>query len=451
MERIITEEIKEIRGLFGRVKRRDFSGNTGQAVKNSTYTLATLIVAKGGSLLFTIILARILMPELFGLYSLALSTIIIVAIFSSLGIGSAMIIFISKSLGKKKESEAKGYFNLLLKWKTFLIVGTATILVIFSKFIAENYYQKPIFLALLAGFFYILITQALGILDTLFQAMNLFRPLFYKELIFQVARIILVPLTIIIFLKNPSNILLFYIMIALTISYIFPLVYLFILRRGISFLSKKEKKVSSKQKKKLVKFILPLSAIVLSGFLFGYIDMILLGKFVAGEFIGYYSAALNIINSFLALLAFSSVALFPIFGRLSKERLERGFRKSRKMVIFLSIFSFIAVFSLASPIIRIIYGSTYSPAINLFRILSLLILSFPLNSLYQTYYVSQMKSAIISKLLIFSTILNIILTYTLITALAPQGGYYSTMGAASASVISRYVYLTLLIIYRKKT
>jgi O-antigen/teichoic acid export membrane protein len=451
MKKLIKKEAKEVRGILGRVKRRDFSGNEGQAIRNSSYQIATLATAKIGSLILMVYLAWKLGPELFGLYSLALSTIIMFTLFSDLGIGSAMITFISKSLGKNKESEAKGYFKLLLKWRIFSILGAAVILLIFSKFLAENYYQKPIFLALLAGFFYILITQTLQILDILFQSANLFKPLFYKEIIFQIIKTILVPLAVILLLKTPVNIFLFYIIIILTISYIFPLVYLFIYQKKITFLSKEEKKISLKQKKNLIKFILPLSAIVLSGFLFGYIDMIMLGKFVSGEFIGYYSAAFNIHGSILAILAFSSAALFPILGRLSKGRLERGFQKSRKIVLYISLVSFIVVFFLASPIIKILYGSTYFPAINLFRILSLLIISFPLNSLYQTYYISQMKSTIVSKLLIFSTILNIVLTYVLIVSLASRGGYYSTIGAATASVISHYIHLALLILLRKKS
>jgi stage V sporulation protein B len=451
MKKLIKKEVKEVRGILGRVKRRDFSGNTGQAIKNSTYNFATLIVAKGGSILFTIILARILMPELFGLYSLALSTILMFTIFSDLGIGSAIMTFIPRSLGKNKESEAKGYLKLLLKWRAFFTLGAAIILVIFSKFLAENYYQKPIFLALLAGFFYILITQALHVLDSIFQSANIFRPIFYKEVIFQIVRITLVPLTIIALLKNPLGLLIFYIIIALTISHIFPLLYLLISRKRISFLSKEEKKPSPEQKEKIVKFIIPLSAMVLSGLLFGYIDMIMLGKFVSGEFIGYYSAALNTLGTILALIASPTAALFPIFGRLSKKSLERGFRKSRKILLILSILSFITVFSLAPLIIKIIYGSAYSPAINIFRILSLLILSFPLNILYRTYYISQTKSKIVSILLISSTVLNIILTYILIVSLAPRGGYYSVMGAAIASVISRYVFLALLILCRKNS
>jgi len=450
MKKRIKEETKEIRGLFGRLKRRDFSGNTGQAVKNSTYQLGTLMVTKIGSLLFTIYLAWKLGPRLFGLYSLAFSTIIMIALFSDLGIGSAIMVFISKSLGKNKESEAKGYLKLLLKWKGIFILGSAMVLIIFSKIIAENYYQKPIFLALLAGFFYIILAQLLRVLDIVFNSTNLFRPSFYKEIIFQITRIILVPITIILLLKSPDEILLFAIILALSTSHIPALIYLIVSRKKIPFLSKKEKKISQEQKKKLKKFILPLSAMILSGLLFGYIDMIMLGKFVSAEFIGYYSAALSLLGPIIAILAFSSVSLFPIFGRLSKEKLKRGFKKSRKIVLGISVFSLIVAFLLAPLAIKIIYGTPYSPAINLFRILSLLILSFPLTSLYRTYYISQLKSKIVSILLIFSTALNIILTYILITTLAPLGGYYSTIGAASASVVSRYTYLALLIIMEKR-
>lgn len=447
---IIKKEAKEIKGILGKVKRRDFSGNTGQAVKNSSYYFSTILVAKAGSLLFTIMMARILIPELFGLYSLALSTIIMFTVFSDLGISSAMITFVSKSLGKKKEGEAKGYFKLLLRWRIFLVLGITSVLLIFSKVIAENYYQKPIFLALLAGTLYILITQTLSILDTLFQSANFFKPLLYKEIIFQITRIILIPLVILIMIDLSSEALLSVIIITLTLAYIFPVTYLLILGKKIHFLSNKEKKISQRQEKKLSKFVFPLSAMALSGFLFGYIDMIMLGKFVSGEFIGYYSAALGIMGSILAVLAFSSAALFPILGRLPKERLERGFRKSRRIVTFISLSSFMIVLLLAPSIIKAVYPDAYLPAINIFRILSLLILSFPLSNLYQTYYLSQAKSKIVSVLLISSTILNIVLTYTLITILAPWGGYYSVIGAALASVISRYTYLISLVLWRRK-
>ncbi|MCG2686816.1 oligosaccharide flippase family protein, partial [Candidatus Parcubacteria bacterium] len=74
------------KNIFQRFKKRDFSGNTGQAMKNSSFQLAQNLIIKISSFLFTIVVARLLMPELMGLYTLALSTIIMFSILSDFGI-----------------------------------------------------------------------------------------------------------------------------------------------------------------------------------------------------------------------------------------------------------------------------------------------------------------------------------------------------------------------------
>ncbi len=81
-ERDIKEEENDIKDIWRRIRKRDFSGNKGLAVKNSVYNLSKTIFSKIGSLVFVVILARLLMPELFGLYNLALSTILIFAAIS---------------------------------------------------------------------------------------------------------------------------------------------------------------------------------------------------------------------------------------------------------------------------------------------------------------------------------------------------------------------------------
>ena len=113
MNNQIKKEAKEIRGVLGRIKRRDFKGNSGQAIKNSSYQLMTNLVKKIGSFLFTIIVAKMLLPEKYGLYALALSTIMMFIAFSDAGTSSAMTTFGSKMLGKNKDSKAKGYLKKL--------------------------------------------------------------------------------------------------------------------------------------------------------------------------------------------------------------------------------------------------------------------------------------------------------------------------------------------------
>ena len=101
LKRQIKSEGNDIKDIWQRIKKRDFSGNTGLAIKNSIYQFSTNAFAKIGSLIFTIILARLLMPELFGLYSLTLSTILIFGAISELGVTQTMVRFVSKEFGEK--------------------------------------------------------------------------------------------------------------------------------------------------------------------------------------------------------------------------------------------------------------------------------------------------------------------------------------------------------------
>ena len=154
MKNPIKEESKNIRGILGRIKRRDLKGNSGQAIKNSSYHLATTLVGKIGSLLFTIIIARLMLPEIYGLYGLALSTILFMGVFSDFGISAALMTFLSKTIDKRPK-KAKGYFNFLTKYKISLVILSSLILLASANWLANSYYQKPIFFAIMAGAIYL--------------------------------------------------------------------------------------------------------------------------------------------------------------------------------------------------------------------------------------------------------------------------------------------------------
>ena len=164
---------------------RKFNGYTKIAIKNSVYSSATTIIEKIGAMFFVIIMARILMPELFGFYSLALSTILLFISLSGLGVGETLVVFVSKALGKNKQSTAKSYVLYLAKIK---IVILSIILIIFgisSKLISQIY-DKPIFLALLAGLLYILIVGIVGFVQLFFISINNFKVIFPPNLWFSV-------------------------------------------------------------------------------------------------------------------------------------------------------------------------------------------------------------------------------------------------------------------------
>jgi len=174
----------------------------------------------------------------------------------------------------------------------------------------------------------------------------------------------------------------------------------------------------------------------------------MLGHFVDSEFIGYYSAAFALISSVIALLGFSAV-LLPIFSRLGGERLKRGLKKSIKMIIPVSLVAIFFIVLLAPFIIKIVYGIEYSNSTLLLRMLSLLVFSGPLTAIYTTYFISKGNTKIIAKLLVSTTIINIILNFVLISILVKQSHYLATIGAVVATIISRFIYFFGLVFWRK--
>jgi O-antigen/teichoic acid export membrane protein len=446
----IKSEEKDIKDIWRRIKKRDFSGNTGLAVKNSIYNLSTTLISKFGSLIFVVILARLLMPELFGYYSLALSTILIFAAISELGIGKAIVRFVSHSLGKNNKKKAKNYMIYFGKIKFFFTLLSVLLLLIFSKFIAENYYQKPIFLALLAGVFYISFIKIVSFLKSILNSFNNFRNVLFKETLFQIFRIILVPLIVVCAMKLSlsDELILFYIILALAISYLITGTYLLFVTKKKSYLKPKGSKGLSKEDKKDVnRFVLLTAVISLSGVFFGNIDKIILGRFVAGEFIGYYQAAFSLIGALTSLSAFGAV-LLPIFSRMKKKSRKKAMKKTIRLIFLISTGVFAATLIFSHLAILIIFGSEYLLATNILRLFSILILILPVTSIYLTYFMSENQPEVIAKSLGLSTILNIVLNYILITSLLQFGQLQAVYGAVIATIISKFFYLGMLVFNR---
>ncbi len=452
MENILKKEGKDLKEIFNRIKKRDFSGNTGLAIKNSTYQLAANIVSKIGSILFTIVLARLLLPELFGLYSLALATILLFATFTDLGINQTVVRFLSKSYSKKSPSKAIAYMIYLGKIKFIRILISSGALLLLARFISESYYQKPIFLALIAGSLYLLVTGIISFLQLLLQSLNDFKTLFYRELLFQGMRIVIAPLTIVFLIsKLEVSYKVFWIIFSLTLIWILVLgVFYLIIKKNLLFKKSKVYKISNKDKKEMSKFIREMFLMGLAGFLLGYIDMIVLGRFISSEFIGFYQIAMGFVGSSIPLITFSS-ALFPLFSKLSGKELFKTFSKSVKLTVLISTFATIFVLILSPQIIQILYGATYLPSINLLRILSFMIIISPLTSLYSSFLIARGNPRSIVLSLGLTTLLCLILSYVLVKSFLIQGELAAVYGVCIAIIVSNLFYLVSLIWINKNS
>ncbi|MFH0712196.1 MAG: oligosaccharide flippase family protein [archaeon] len=352
----------------------------------------------------------------------------------------------------KKKAKAKAYFNYISKIKIRLVIFASLIILILARWLANNYYQKPIFYALLAGAIYLPLSTLYNFLEVIFISKNNFKVGFIGELILQISKLIILPLLILLLISKTSNndIILFWMFIGLSATFILTgTYYLIYFLSHNPFKNIKKQKLTKKERKKLWKFITLLSTIAISGLFFGYIDIFMLGHYISSKFIGFYQAALNLVSSITAILSVSSSALFPIFSRMKGNQLERGFKKIKNTTFTISIIILIFTILTAKLLINVIYGNSYVESTIYFQYLTILIVTFPLISLYNAYYISQKRTKIISILLISSTILNVVLNYIFINIGLMYSMSYAVIGVCIATIISRLGYLGGLILFRK--
>ena len=160
------------------------------AIKSSGYSLASVFIFKLGGLIFTILIARLLLPELFGIYALVLSLVIIFATFTDLGVNETFLRYLSEALGKKDNAKARSYFKYLFKLKTVLVILVILVLLFLSKFLSYDIYNKPLlFYPLIFSCLFILVESFKNFIAVIFVATKNLKPTPFLELLHQISRI----------------------------------------------------------------------------------------------------------------------------------------------------------------------------------------------------------------------------------------------------------------------
>ena len=176
----------------------------------------------------------------------------------------------------------------------------------------------------------------------------------------------------------------------------------------------------------------------------------MLGHFVDANYIAFYQTAFNLIISAALIIGFAGTSMLPIFSRLKKKQLDNAFNKGKLITMIISFVILIFTLVFGKQIINIVYGPAYSASLIYLQLFSLLLISFPLEGLYQSYYTSQKKTKLISSSLVLATILNIILNFFFIRYGLTFGMSQAVLGACIATITSRYFYLLALMLGKRK-
>lgn len=444
--------------MFGKIKHalkilrnKEDKSLTRQAIENSIYSSTIGIVSKIGGLIFTILLARILMPELFGLYNLVLSIILTVFTFTDLGINTALSRYLSESLtkGKKGEVEARSRVRFLFNLKLFLTFGASLLLFLFASLISETIFKRPeMILPIYFGSIYIFLLSFQGFLGTFFYPLKKLKYNLCSEIIFQISKIILFIILIKLYL-NMSTV--FWVLIISTaLSILFYLSILLAKQRRLFF-----GKIIPVETKRISIFLGWTMLLYILLPIYSYVNTFMLGLFVEDIFLGYFNAIISIVLPIAAFLNFGLV-LLPIFTEISGERLTRGFKKIIKYLTLLAIPASIGLMFIIVSIVKVLYGMTYVPtsfefAITLTGILlSFLVFEGAILGAYFSLFNSKEKVKFPTLFLLGMTLVNIILNYVFIKFALQYGSEWTLVAVSLATVISRYLNLGVLNIFSKK-
>ena len=390
-------------------------------LKNVFFNSASALVRGFGGFLFSVVLARFLAPDLYGIYALATSLCFFILHLDP-GIGYTATRYISYAMGRKDEISARGYFLFLFKIRFVLGLIFAISLLILAKPLSFLVFNKPLLfipLEILSIFlFFFFLTDFLDCCSKAFQNFKYpaLRHTIYELLKFGIVLIFL-------------SIGFFYgIFIGITIAaFITFLLIFFILRKKYYFLFKGA--VRKIDERRVLRYLGFMSIGSISGMVFAYVDIIMLGIFLPSEYAGYYKVATNIIFGIGGLIAITGV-LFPVFTQLEGNSLENAFKKVFKYSIVLSLPLVVSIAYFSSQIIKVVYGDGYLPASLPLLILSPVIIFNSIN-FFESLFGAKEKPEYNSAISIASMSLNVILNYFLII-------HFGLLGAAVATLISRF-------------
>jgi len=340
-----------------------------QLIKNGFWNIVTSMINRFGGFIIIILLSRLLMPEGFGRYSLAITIALFFITISDMGINQALVRYVALGIDKKTNQSAS-YMNYFFKIKFFIALLLSLILFILAYPLSFFVFKDGnLFFPFLILSFYVLFTSLAGFFESLFYIKKNVRYISIKEFIFLVIKIAGI-LIISFFISSEYNLIgifsLFLVISVLTLFFNF-----YFSKKSHPLLFKKANPIIDK--KEISKFILFLGVQNIAATFIAMISIILLGIFLAEKYVGYYNAAWALVIGISALLFSFSFILLPVLTNADKQRFQLILKKIFRLFFILALPVSFGLSFLSRYFISVIYGNEYLSASIPLSILSFII------------------------------------------------------------------------------
>lgn len=333
-----------------------------QALKGAVWTYSQQFGTQLISFIVSIFLARILLPEEFGLIGM-------IAIF--MGIGTTLFDGGMTSSLIRSESLEESDFSTVFIFNLLVSIGVYSIIFVGAPFIADFYHQ-PILTNVTRIYALSFVFSAFGSVQNtmLTKAMN-----FKKQTLLTVPALVVGSIVALLMAINKFGV---WSLVGMTLTNTFVLsaTLWFTSKWKPSFMFSKEKF----RKHFTYGYKLTLSGVL--DIIFTNIYQIVIGRFFSASIVGYYTRANQLMMMPVGNVstALNKVA-FPLFAEMQNDddRLRSAYKKIMLLVLFIINPILVTMMVLAEPLTVFLFTEKWLPMVPLFQIICLSGLLYPLH------------------------------------------------------------------------
>ena len=415
-----------------------------EIVRGTSWSFLAQVISFGFGFVVSVLLARWLGPESYGLIPLTTTIIAVFSIFADFGIGDSSSKYISEYRARDIrviKSIVKDGFILKL-----IFGSVVSVICFFSAGLIAEFMNIPRLQPLLqVSSIMLFFMSFLGFFNAVFQAFQKleFTTLtsFFQNIIKLVASLGLVYLG--------------YGVIGAIVGYTIASIITALLALIIVFFKFYNRlPVSSSNKsmrKDVLKYSMPLAITSISYFIYIQSDILMLGYFTTSSEVGFYSIARQILYVVMLPMSSLRISIQPMVTYLYGEnkntnhaRLEEIFNYTIKYGLLLMVPSVFGLIALSKPVISIIFGEEYSRTALLLSFLSIYLIPRTIGVVGSSYLIGAGKAGIVAKLTIITAVLNFGLNLFFIPL-------YGALGAVITTLVTHSAYIFVAVYLAKKT
>ncbi len=413
------------------------------SAKGGFYLFWGIVVSTVVSAVGVIVLARIMQPQDYGLYTIALAAPALIGTFRDWGMNSAMIKYMAQYSAEEKPERVRSILMTGLVFEVILGLALSFLSFLLSGFIATDIFKRPITGLIQIASFTILSSAFLNAAQAAFTGREQMKPNSVTLVFGALFRSVLCPVLVYVGFGVSGAV-----VGNVTGSLGGGLVGVILMLEIYHGLRGKNVFAESLKVWETMKFMfryaLPLSFSSIFTTFLGQFYNVIIAIYASNFLIGNYAVA----NNFAVLLTFFSTPiatmLFPAFSKLSpdkdKETLKIVFKSSIKYSSLLVVPPTVAVIALAHPVVFALFGAKYASAPLFLDLVTVNYLLTAFGALSTGSLISgQGKTGFYLKLALVNTVTGVALAVLLVPSLGVVGLIVTTIfDGVPGLVISLY-------------